>query len=293
MRLFFTVTLAASLLAACTDRAGDNTATTDAEVTPPQFGVKYKKDGVTHIDLEVVKWPIGPSGEEYPAAEGFNLAESDRRAVRLADSIVRYHGGWGAYAATRFLEWNFFGVRALKWDKHQQRVRIESERDQMTYLVNYGGENLSGRVQRGDTEITEPDSVAYFLDKAHSIFINDSYWLVHHYKLKDSGVTLKLVDDDAVDPQAKRLSFVLDMTFDGVGDTPGNRYRLYVDKVNFRINTWQFFRQAADEKPAIETPWKAYFPMGNIALSEDRGGRFQLAPVLVDELTDESVFSEF
>lgn len=264
------------------------------EVAEPEHkpGEKFMKDGVKTLILEAQPWPVG--SDTYPAAEGFNAAGSDEKAVRLADSIVKYHGGWEAYNDTRYLSWDFFGARTLTWDKHDKRVRIEAPKDNTLYLLDYSEEdNLTGRVRRFGEEVTNADSLKFFLEKAHSIWINDSYWLVQQFKLKDSGVTLKYDGEVRVDPQGKRPCHILELTFEGVGNTPGNKYRLYVDKATYHINTWQFFRNAADEEPTMETPWKAYLPYGKIALSTDRGDRFQLGPVSINYEMPERTFTEF
>lgn len=258
----------------------------------PKPGEKFMKDGVKTIILETQPWPVGDGN--YPAAEGFNAAASDEKAIRLADSIVKYHGGWEAYANTRFLTWDFFGVRKLSWDKQKRRVRIEAPKDNTLYLLDFSDEeSLTGRVRRFGEEVTNTDSLQIFLKKAHSIWINDSYWLVHQFKLKDSGVTLKYGGEVRIDPQGKRPCHILEMTFEEVGDTPGNKYRLYVDKATYRINTWQFFSSAGDEEPAMETPWKGYLPYGDIVLSDDRGGRFQLGPIGVNSVLNDKTFTEF
>jgi hypothetical protein len=258
----------------------------------PKPGEKFMKDGVKTIILETKPWPVGDGN--YPAAEGFNATDSDAKAIRLADSIVKYHGGWEAYANTRFLTWDFFGARKLSWDKHEKRVRIEAAKDNTLYLLDYSDEeNLTGRVRRFGEEVTNTDSLEIFLNKAYSIWINDSYWLVHQFKLKDSGVTLKYGGEVRIDPQGNRPCYILEMTFEEVGDTPGNKYRLYVDKATFRINTWQFFRSADDEEPAMETPWNGYLPYGDIVLSGDRGGRFQLGGIGVNSTLSDKTFMEF
>ncbi|MEO0733332.1 MAG: hypothetical protein AAFZ52_10895, partial [Bacteroidota bacterium] len=222
--------------------------------------------------IEVPQVTLQIEDAPNPAAPGFNAADSDRKAIVLADSIVKHHGGRPAWDATRFIRFNFFGVRTLNWDKQESRVRIDAPKENSVYLLDYGGEELSGRVRRLGDEVTNPDSLAFYLKRANSIFINDTYWLVHQFKLKDSGVTLKYGGEVRTDPVAKRPSHVLDQTFSGVGETPDNRYRLYVDKVNYRINAWQFFRKADDTEPAIETPWLEYRPYSGILLSGDRGG---------------------
>lgn len=236
---------------------------------------------------------LAAGNEPNPPAEGFNQHGSDNVALNVADSVMKYHGGRKAWDDVRFLKWNFFGARTLNWDKHKSRVRIDAPNENAVYLLDYSEAEPTGRVRLLGDEITEPKALATALKKAHSMFINDAFWLVHQFKLKDSGVTLKSGGEVRTDPRAKRPSFIIDQTFEGVGDTPGNRYRLYVDKVTYRINTWQFFKNADDTEPAIETPWNGYLPYGDILLSGDRGGRYQLTGISVRKHMDESLFEEF
>ncbi len=227
-----------------------------------------------------------------PAADGFDASGSDERAIAIADSVVMAHGGRQAYDEARYFQWNFFGARELTWDKEEERVRIETPNQEMIYLLDYSDDDLTGAVRKNGEEMTDPDSLALYLQTANSMFINDSYWLVQPFKLKDSGVTLKYAGE-ATDPLKNRPSEVLELTFREVGDTPGNRYRLYVDRENYRINTWDFFRDAADTEPAMETPFDGYREYNGVMLSGDRGGRFQLSDIAVTDELDEAVFTEF
>jgi hypothetical protein len=296
--LIYLLCLSLSLLALnceSSTKAGSEVATSElkTEADNPKPGEKFMKDGKKTIIIEAQPWPVGKSGT-YPAAEGFNAAGSDATAIRLADSIVKYHGGWETYSNTRYFTWNFFGARTLLWDKLDKRVRISMQNDSTVYLLDFAdADNLKGMVKKDGVEVTDPEELATSLKKAHGMWINDSYWLVHQFKLKDSGVTLKFGGEVRTDPQAVRPSYILDMTFEQVGNTPQNKYRLYVDKVTWRINTWQFFRDANDAEPAMETQWKGYLPYNGIVLSGDRGGRFQLSAIGV--LTDvaDRKFTEF
>lgn len=252
--------------------------------------VKESDGGVKNITIRTQTLPKG--GGPNPGAEGFNLAGSDNMALNVADSIVKYHGGRAAWDEVRYLSWDFFGARTLTWDKHKSRVRIDVPKENAVYLLDYSGEKPAGRVRRLGDEVTDPEALAADLAKAQSMFNNDAFWLVHQFKLKDNGVTLKYIGEK-LDPQAQRPSHIIDQTFAGVGDTPDNRYRLYVDKVTYRINTWQFFKNADDTEPAIETPWNDYLPYGNIMLSGDRGGRFQLGNISLKKKMNERVFTEF
>lgn len=255
------------LLAACDEPSGDN-----VTATQPQ-GVIEETDA-------------------NPAAEGFNVEGSDPTAIALADSIVAAHGGRRAYDDTRYLKWNFFGFRQLTWDKQDQRVRIEVPSQEATYLLDYGdADNLTGKVSIGGEEITQPDSLDKYLTRAHSIFINDSYWLVQPFKLKDSGVTLDHLGRRK-DPITKADAEALEMRFDGVGDTPDNRYVIYVDPKSYRFLTWEFYRDASDEEPAMTTPYRGYARYGDVYLSSDRGER-KLSDIEAPATVEEAVFEEF
>ena len=135
-----------------------------------------------------------------------------------------------------------------------------------------------------------PDSVATYVERGKSIWINDSYWLVMPYKLKDSGVTLKYVGEDTT--QVGALADVLELTFEEVGDTPDNKYLVYVDKDSRLVTQWDFFTNYQDEEPRFSTPWDNYQTYGGIKLSGGRG-RSQLSDIGVYTHIPEAVFTGF
>ena len=71
-----------------------------------------------------------------PAAEGFNEAASDAKAIAIADEVMEALGGRKAWDDTRYIRWTFFGRRTLLWDKQTGNVRIDSPGDSSVYLVN-------------------------------------------------------------------------------------------------------------------------------------------------------------
>ncbi|QIL77491.1 hypothetical protein [Hymenobacter sp. HDW8] len=100
------------------------------------------------------------------------------------------------------------------------------------------------------------------------IWINNSYWLVMPFKLKDSGVTLtykgegKTMDGAAAD--------ILQMTFKNVGVTPQNRYELLVNRVTNLIEEWAYFPKATDAQPAFRRRWNDYTKHGQLLLAAGR-----------------------
>lgn len=223
-----------------------------------------------------------------PAYKGFNLAGSDKKAITIADQAMEAMGGRAAWDATRYIEWNFFGFRKLTWDKLQKRVRIEIPRDSMILLTNY--ETGQGKAMVGSKEITEADSLAKLMTRAKNMWINDSYWLVMPFKLKDSGVTLKhLGADSTARGEAAEL---LSLTFEGVGVTPQNKYHVWVSQADGLVKQWAYFSQASDDSARITTPWIDYQQHGSILLSSERGER-DLSEVAVYENLEDKVFTDF
>lgn len=224
-----------------------------------------------------------------PPAEGFNAAQSDPAAIELADSVMAAMGGRENWDETRFISWNFFGRRNLVWDKKEGRVRIESIPDSTIYLVDV--DDLKGRVQIKGKEITAPDSLQKLLERAKSIWINDSYWLIMPFKLKDTGVTLKYLGEDTT--LLGRRANVLELTFEDVGDTPENKYRVYVDVKDNLVKQWAYYKNASQDSASQIWPFDNYKWYGDIMLSADRSDNKGPRNVRVDEKLPGSLFSEF
>lgn len=226
---------------------------------------------------------------DNPSAEGFDVENSDPAAVELADSVMMAMGGRANWDDTRFISWNFGGRRNLVWDKKQNRVRIESLPDSTIYLVDVN--NLEGRVQVKGTELTEPDSLKKMLQRGKSIWINDSYWLVMPFKLKDTGVTLKYLGEDTTSTGIR--ANILELTFNSVGDTPENKYRVYVDLKDNLVKEWAYYKNASQDSASSVWPWDNYRKHGKILLSADRSDGRGPRNVRVDDELPEEVFNRF
>lgn len=225
---------------------------------------------------------------ENPPAEGFDATNSDPRAIEIADQVMRAMGGREQWDDTRFICWNFFGSRQLIWDKQSGNVRIDSRRDTTTYLINIF-EN-TGRVMRQGAEVTEEEELSQLIDRGKRIWINDSYWLVMPYKLKDSGVTLKWLRDDTT--LSGIPSDVLELRFRNVGVTPDNRYEVWVSKDSSMVRQWAYYRYDTLQEPGFILPWDDWQRKGEILLSGNRGER-SLTDIHVFESLPESTFSSF
>lgn len=215
--------------------------------------------------------------DKNPPASGFNAKGSDAKAIAIADAVMAAMGGRQAWEETRCISWTFFGRRKLSWDKQAGICNIEwlNRPQNITVNLNDG----TGKVSLKGVLQTHPDSLAKYLDIGKKVWINDSYWLVMPFKLKDSGVTLKYLGEAKT--EAGENADLLQMTFSGVGVTPENKYQVWVDKKTHLVTQWAYFEKFSDEKPAIVNPWGDYKRYGKILLSGSRGSRGSMEPIAV------------
>jgi hypothetical protein len=209
---------------------------------------------------------VDSTADSYPAAAGFNEAASDPEALAIADATMQAMGGYKAWDQTRFITWRFFGGRRHIWDKWTGDLRFEQ--DDLTVLMNINTQQ--GRAWRGGQALGDED-LQSALERGYRSWINDAYWLVMPYKLKDSGVTLRYIGNDA-GPEGTDCH-VVELTFAGVGVTPQNKYRVWVDAQTDLVSQWAFYPQANDEQPRFVGPWQNWQRYGSIMLSDGRGER--------------------
>jgi plasmid maintenance system killer protein len=223
--------------------------------------------------------------EKNPAAPGFRADASDEKAIAIADSVMEAMGGRRTWDQSRYFHWNFFNRRTLLWDKKTGNVRITMLPDSSTVMalnLNTG----EGQVRVDGALVTEPDSLANLLKQGKSIWINDAYWVFMPFKLKDSGVALKYQGVDTT--QAGEVADVLQLTFEEVGDTPQNKYLVWVDQDEHLVRQWAYFRDAADEAPGFVVPWQNYQEYNGLKLSGDRGERQITGIEVLGTLPDEA-----
>ena len=224
-----------------------------------------------------------------PPAEGFDLANSDAKAIAIADEVMKAMGGRQNWDNTRYIKWNFFGSRVHTWDKWTGDIRIDYVKEPQTVLMNI--HSMQGKAMRGDTLIdANHQRNQTIMQKGKAHWINDAYWLVMPFKLKDSGVSLKYVGEK--NTEAGAIADVLSLTFKNVGVTPDNKYLVYVDKNTRLVTQWDFYTNASDEAPRFQIPWEGYQQFGDIKLSGGRG-KYALTDIEVLEALPEGTLFKF
>jgi hypothetical protein len=223
---------------------------------------------------------------QNPHAEGFDIVNSDAKAIELADEVMQAMGGRDNWDKTRYISWVFLGKRKLFWDKWTGDVKVKSLDKDIQIIVNLN--TGTGKVWKDSLELTHPDSLAKYLDLGKKLWVNDSYWLVMPYKLKDSGVTLKYLKEDK--NKDGNNSDVIELTFKQIGYTPNNKYNIWIDKKSKLVNQWAFYREASDTTALFVDTWTNYQKYGNVLLSSLRGDK-QLTEIEVLEKVPDDWFS--
>jgi hypothetical protein len=227
------------------------------------------------LALAACQAPAPEASPANPPCAGFDAAGSDPRAIAIADEVMQAMGGRAAWDKARVLCWNFFGRRSHVWDKQSGDYRLEE--GEKLVLMNL--ETGQGRAFEKGVELVEPAAREAALKRAHSIWINDSYWLVMPYKLKDSGLTLKYAGEGEL--ADGRKADRLELTFAGVGDTPDNRYLVFVGRDTHLVERWQYFQKAGDAEAKMDTPWENWEWHGGIRLASGRGEKRELGGLQV------------
>ena len=129
-----------------------------------------------------------------PAAAAGRRATQTQKVEQLADRVMEALGGQEAWDATRYLVFDFAGRRTHWWDRYTGRHRLEgTTRDGESYLVL---EDVDDQGEAGRAwfqgEPAEGEQAAELLKNAYAAWINDTYWLLAPYKLRDPGVHLCL-----------------------------------------------------------------------------------------------------
>ncbi len=218
----------------------------------------------------------------------FDPSKSDAKAVALADKVIAAHGGAETWNEKRYISWNFLGARDLVWDKYTGLVRIDFPNANTKFIVNIKED--TGRVMVNDKLITDPDSLATMVDRGKQIWVNDSYWLVFPFKLKDPGVQLQYVGSDTT--LAGNRAEVISLQFDSVGFTPQNKYQAYINPETYMIMQWDYFQNATDSAATFSNLWSDYQDFDGVKLSAGRGER-KLGNIKISDTVEEDVFSEF
>lgn len=191
-----------------------------------------------------------------------SAAASDAKAAAMADRVMKSLGGRERWDKLPGLRWTFGSsvndtVRSSRrhaWNKHTGWHRVEGRNRQGDAFVFIHNLNTGeGRAWMNGNPI-EGDSLSSLLKRAKSLWTNDTYWMLMPYKLRDPGVQLAMAGDSTAGGVTwDRLA----LSFESVGETPGDHYWVYVNRGNRRVERWDMVLQG-DAPPARSYSWEGW-----------------------------------
>lgn len=144
-----------------------------------------------------------------------------------------------AYDSIRVLTWSFPRGHHFIWDKRKNVVNVKWE----DYEVNFSPETKAGTAYKNGIKI-EGEEKSDLIQRAWSLFANDSFWMVAPFKVRDPG-TSRYYIETADGPGIL-------VTYSSGGVTPGDSYLWVLDE---------------DFKPKYWKMWVRIIPVGGLKFS--------------------------
>jgi hypothetical protein len=182
-----------------------------------------------------------------------SLAQTTRDAKTdaLADAVMSASGAANWPKVKRIA----FTFNVEKDGKSLVSAKHEWDMKAGTDTVTWGGKTVTINIMgphEGD------DAKAAF-----QRWTNDSYWLLAPLKLHDGGAMLSYGGEQEIEGTKYEI---LNMSFAGVGLTPGDHYMLYIDPQSHLLQRWDYM-----PKPDQKTSgtWEKYEKFDGLTLSMD------------------------
>jgi hypothetical protein len=183
-------------------------------------------------------------------------------------------GGEAAWQATRYLRFDFavdregktVMRRAHTWDRHTGRYRVEATNEKNQPVVILMNLNTKQGQAWVGGEAASGEELDGLLESGYSWWVNDTYWLLMPFKMRDNGVVLTYAGLEA--KQGGTWDKVL-LSFEGVGLTPKDRYWVFVNRKTGLVDRWEFVLKGADTPP-VPFEWGGWRSYGQIQLADDR-----------------------
>ncbi len=232
------------------------------------------------------------------------MGKADPKAAAVAAQLENALGGQSAWEAVPYVRFDFVVMKDGKevarfrhwWDKRRGRDRVEGPDDKGRIVAAVV--NLADRSGKSFTAgLPDPDttSIGAHVRNGYDRWVNDSYWLMMPFKLRDPGTNLKY-SSSKKGPGGVGWD-LLELTFDaGVGLTPKDHYWLYVNRKTHLMDKWDFLLQ--DNKPPPESAtWEGWKKLGPVRLSTlhrlvGKPIVLQFDNVALPPSIDESIFTD-
>lgn len=218
---------------------------------------------------------------------------ADAKAETIAKQVEKA-AGLDAWNKTRAVRFTFAGFRTHYWDKVTGDHRLDGRnRDGDTFVILHNLNTREGVAFKNGEE-TSGEEKAQLLELAYGAWINDTYWLIFPFKLRDPGVNLTYDGSEEIEGQTYDK---LKLTFESVGLTPGDTYWAYIHRDNHRMERWDYVLESYEEgQGPTGWTWSDWQEYGGVLLASGRkmvGGdrELPLDDIAVFDSLPESVFT--
>ena len=217
----------------------------------------------------------------------------DPKAVEIAHALMETMGGQEAWNNMRYIRFDFKvgsegawrADRTHLWDKWEGRYRYEDGKGQ---VVLFNTNTREGQVYQGGQPVEGEDRTKA-LEGAYGAYINDTYWLAMPWKWLDPGVSLSYIGEKEHNGQT---CDVIELSFQNVGLTPGDRYQGFVSRDSGMMIHWEYTLQS-DRTGSWD--WE-YMKSGGLALAATHknaeGMEINMGVVEASGEVDEAYFTD-
>lgn len=210
-----------------------------------------------------------------PAATATPMGDADPKAATIAKQLTDAMGGVDAWNNMPYFRFDFVVMKEGKemarfkhyWDKKNGMDRVEGPDEKGHTVVTMVG--LKDRKGTAYVDGAKQDSAAAapLVENGYDRWVNDTYWVMMPFKLRDPGTHLKY---DKTVTEGGNTYDVLSLTFDkGVGLTSDDHYWLYINQKTHMIDKWQYLL-TGQKPPASTAMWVSWTPVGPVKLSLER-----------------------
>lgn len=226
-------------------------------------------------------------------------AEAIAHTMMQAMGGTRGEDGWSSARVVRFdfkvtVGGKTEDNRSHLWDKPTGRYRLEEKSKEgktrvALFSVADDQAYKQGSVYTEGKRLEGPEAQKV-LEDAYGAFINDMYWLAMPWKWMDPGVNLKYLGTKI---RGREACDVVELTFDHVGLTPGDKYHAFISQTSHLMTHWEYVLQSG-EKGAWD--WQ-YGDSGGIKLatnhpSSDHKMTISMGEVRVLDSVDDTFFTD-
>jgi len=232
------------------------------------------------------------------------MGRADAKAATVAAQLDQALGGQSTWESIPYVRFDFVIMQGGKeaarfrhwWDKRRGFDRVEGPDDKgriVGAIVNL--HDRTGKSFTAGLADRDSSDIAAHVKDSYERWVNDSYWLMMPFKLRDPGTNLKY-SSMKKGPDGVEWD-VLELTFDkGVGLTSGDHYWLYVNRKTHLMDKWDYLLESM-KPPAHSATWEGWQKVGPVRLStmhhfEGKPAFLQFQNVAVPASIDESVFTD-